>query len=88
MSHGYLAVFIKPKSVQLQFPADFPLNGLGHGLMKADGRVALKEKLAGLGPHVMEKILLRVAGVRAEMRGGKAPEPRLAGAAARKIEFL
>ena len=36
----------------------------------------------------MEEILLRVAGVRAEMRGGKAVQPFVAGAAAGKIQFL
>ena len=33
----------------------------------------------------MKKILLRVTGVRAEMRGGKAAQAWLAGAAAREI---
>jgi hypothetical protein len=36
-------------------------------------------------PHVMEKILLRIAGVRAEVRGGKVAQPLLTGAAAGKI---
>ena len=38
-------------------------------------------------PHVMEKILLGVTGVRAEMRRGKMPQPFVTDPAARKIEF-
>ena len=41
-----------------------------------------------LRPHVMEKILLRVAGVRAEMRGGEVAQAFFAGAATREIELL
>ena len=36
----------------------------------------------------MKKILLGVAGVRAEMRGGKTTESLFTGAAAGKIQFL
>ena len=39
-------------------------------------------------PHVMKKILLGIAGVRAEMRGGKAAQALLAGTAAREIKLL
>jgi len=46
------------------------------------------EKLFQFRPHVMKKILLGVTGVRAEMRGGKAAQAWLAGAAAREIKPL
>jgi hypothetical protein len=39
-------------------------------------------------PHVMKQILLRITGVRPEMRGGKAAQARPAGAAAREIKPL
>jgi len=39
--------------------------------MKADTPIPIKEKLFHHRPHVMEKILLGVTGVRPEMRGGE-----------------
>jgi hypothetical protein len=39
--------------------------------MKVDRQIFIKKKLFKFRPHIMEKILLRVAGVRAEMRGGE-----------------
>src|SRR5271166_3351541 len=56
--------------------------------MKVDWQIYIKEKLFQFGPHIMKKILLGVTGVRAEMRGGKAPQALLAGAPAREIKPL
>ena len=56
--------------------------------MRADGCISIKKRLLGFCPYVMEKILLRIAGMRAEMRGSKATEPLPARAAAWKVEFL
>ncbi|HVU08422.1 MAG TPA: hypothetical protein VHG89_07755 [Verrucomicrobiae bacterium] len=49
--------------MQLQFSS---------GLMKVDRQIFIKQKLFQFRPHVMEKILLGVTGVRAKMwrRGG------------------
>src|SRR5476649_3053872 len=56
--------------------------------MKVDRQFFIKQKLFQFRPHVMEKILLGVTGVRAEMRGGKAAQAWPAGAAAREIKPL
>jgi len=56
--------------------------------MKVDRQIFIKQKLFQFRPHVMKKILLGVTGVRAEMRGGKAAQAWLAGAAAREIKPL
>jgi hypothetical protein len=61
---------------------------LSSGLMKVDRQIFIKQKLFQFRPHVMKKILLGVTGVRAEMRGGKAAQAWLAGAAAREIKQL
>ena len=39
-------------------------------------------------PHVMKQILLRVAGVGAEVGGGEFAEALVGGAAAREVKFL
>jgi hypothetical protein len=56
--------------------------------MKADLRIFIKEKLFQFRPHIMKKILLGMAGVRAKVRGGEAAQPFFARAAARKIKPL
>jgi hypothetical protein len=61
---------------------------LSSGLMKVDRQIFIKQKLFQFCPHVMKKILLGVTGVRAEMRGCKATQAWLAGAAAREIKPL
>jgi hypothetical protein len=53
--------------------------------MKVDRQIFIKQKLFQFRPHVMKQILLGVTGVRAEMRGGKAAQAWLAGAAAQAV---
>ena len=67
--------------------ADFFNCSLRHGLMKADLLISIKEKLFHFRPHVMKKILLGVAGVRAEMSRSKMTQPFVTDPAAWEIEF-
>lgn len=59
--------------------------GLCHVVMKPDLQTSIKEKLFQFRADVMEKILLGVAGVGAEMGGGKMAQALFAGTAAREI---